>query len=115
MTDRPPLPPPDSPEWTKSAVTKRCRHGEFAYLPQDAMIGRALDLYGEVCEPEARLFRTVVAPGAVVVEAGANIGAFTVVIAEAAGVAGRVIAYEPQAPLFELLRWNIGRNTPGNV
>ena len=53
-----------------------------------------------------------VAPGSVVVDVGANIGAFTVL---AARRAKKVIAYEPEPENFELLCINIELNNLGNV
>jgi FkbM family methyltransferase len=94
---------------------KRCRHGIFHFFPHDVFIGRALDLYGEVSEPEAMLFAQLLKPGAVVVEAGANIGALTVPIANAVGAAGRVIAYEPQGVLADLLRRTAAANHLGQI
>lgn len=90
--------------------TAQCRHGTLRYFANDAFIGRSLDLYGEFSEGEAGLFRQLVRPGAWVVEAGANIGALTLPIAQAAGPAGRVLAYEPQQALWELLRDNLASN-----
>ena len=90
--------------------TKDCRHGRFSYLAHDHFVGRSLDLYGEFSEHEVRVMTHVVADGAVIVEAGANIGVLTVPLARAAGPTGRVIAYEPQAPLAALLRHNLAAN-----
>lgn len=88
----------------------QCRHGTLRYFVNDAFIGRSLDLYGEFSEGEAGLFRQLVRPGAWVIEAGANIGALTLPIAQAAGAGGRVLAYEPQSALWELLRENLASN-----
>lgn len=90
--------------------TKECRHGRLSYLAHDLYVGRSLDLYGEFSEHEVQLFRQIVGDGAVVLEAGANIGALTVPIARAAGARGRVIAYEPQPALAALLRHNMTAN-----
>jgi FkbM family methyltransferase len=62
-----------------------------------------------------RLFQQLLKPGAVVVEAGANIGALTVPMARAVGDTGRIIAYEPQWVLAELLRRNAAANALGNI
>jgi FkbM family methyltransferase len=91
------------------------RHGRFSYLPHDLFVGRSLDLYGEFSEHEVMLFRQLVRPGAVVVEAGANIGALTVPIAHAVGPTGTVYAYEPQRVIAALLRRNVADNRLAQV
>ena len=52
----------------------------------------------------------VVRPGSVCLDIGANVGAHTLVMARAAGPAGRVIAFEPHPELARRLRENIGLN-----
>jgi FkbM family methyltransferase len=94
----------------RAAAVKQCRHGTFHYFPHDQFVGRSLDRYGEFSEHEAILFAQLLKPGAVVVEAGANIGALTVPIARQVGPAGRVVAYEPQAVLAALLTRNLAAN-----
>ena len=65
-------------------IKKPCRYGEMAFHRTDRWLGRSLDLYGEWSEGEAELFRKVVKPGDVVIEAGANIGALTIPLAKIA-------------------------------
>ena len=78
-------------------------------------MGRSLDLYGEFSEGEVELFRQLLQPGDIVLEAGANIGAHTVFLARAVGSSGRVIAYEPQRAIFNLLRQNLTANELGSA
>lgn len=54
-------------------------------------------------------------PGQVVVDAGAFVGVFTVLAAKMVGPDGRVIAFEPDAGNFQLLRQNIAINGLTNV
>jgi len=91
------------------------RHGTFSYLPNDIFVGRSLELYGEYSESEVAVFGRLLKPGAVVIEAGANIGALTVPIARQVGAGGRVVAYEPQAPIADLLARNLAANGLANV
>lgn len=56
-----------------------------------------------------------VRPGDTVVDAGANIGLFTVPLARAVGPTGRVIAIEPSASSAERLRRNVALNRLTNV
>ena len=103
------------PTILEAATVKQCRHGVFHYFAHDAYIGRSLDRYGEFSESEVALFGQLLKPGAIVVEAGANIGALSVPIARQVGATGRVVAYEPQAPLAALLARNLAANGLAHV
>lgn len=94
---------------------RRCRYGYFMFLRGDTYVGRSLELYGEYSEAEVALFRELLRPGAVVVEAGANLGALTVPLAAIVGPAGRVVAAEPQGPLYNVLCGNLALNGIMNV
>jgi FkbM family methyltransferase len=94
---------------------KQCRHGHFLYSTFDSFVGRALDLYGEWCEPEASTLCTLVKPGSIVVDAGANIGSLTVPLARRVGPSGRVYAFEPQRQIFQQLCANVAMNGLNNV
>ena len=87
-----------------------CRYGKMLFLARDRYIGRSLDLYGEYSEIEGRLFSRLLGNGQVVIEAGANIGAHTIHLARLVGPKGRVLAYEPQGVIFQLLRANVALN-----
>ncbi len=93
----------------------RARHGYFLYNRNDVYIGRSLETYGEYSEGEVRLFRQVLKPGDVVVEAGSNIGAHTVPIAKIVGPQGTVHAFEPQPIVFQTLCANVALNSLFNV
>lgn len=88
-------------------IKKPCRYGEMTFHHTDQWIGRSLDLYGEWSEGEVELFRKVVKPGDVVIEAGANVGALTIPLAKIVGDTGRVHAFEPQKDNFDCLAWNV--------
>src|SRR6187399_1318990 len=60
--------------------------------------------------PFTRVFQQQLRPGAVVVDAGANWGYFTLIAAAAAGPSGRVIALEPDPRQFPFLERNVGLN-----
>ena len=61
------------------------RYGKIMYNQLDQFIGRSLRLYGEFSQGEADIFEQIVKPGYIVVEAGANIGAHTIHLAQLAG------------------------------
>jgi len=93
----------------------RGAEGVFLCPRHDRYVGRSLLTYGEYCAAEAALLRRLIAPGAVVVEVGANIGAHTVVLARQAGPQGRVLAFEPQPQLYQILCANLVLNDLSNV
>ena len=94
---------------------KDCRHGRFMYLPNDAYIGRSLDVYGEYCEGEIDIFRQLLRPGDVAMDVGANIGALTVGMARMVQSAGAVVAFEPQRAIYDILCNNLRLNKITNV
>ncbi|MGE4280490.1 MAG: FkbM family methyltransferase [Magnetospirillum sp.] len=94
---------------------RRCRHGHMMYLRGDRYVGRSLELYGEYSEAEVDLFRQIVHPGHVVVEAGANIGSLTIPLARRVGDKGRVFAFEPQRAVYNVLCANLALNGLMNV
>jgi len=93
----------------------QCRYGPMLVNINDAFVGKSLRIYGEWSEAEVFLFNQIVRPGDVVIEAGANIGSHTVALAQAAGVTGRVHAFEPQRHAFQLLCANVAVNSLANV
>ncbi|HVA35186.1 MAG TPA: FkbM family methyltransferase [Stellaceae bacterium] len=101
--DRPPL------------RAKRCRHGMMLYLATDQYVGGSLDRYGEFSEAEAALFAQIVKPGMTVLDLGANMGAHTICFAQAVGAGGRVIAFEPQRIIHQILCANVMLNVLPNV
>jgi FkbM family methyltransferase len=85
------------------------RHGPFLVNRHDKFVGQALIDYGEYAENESEMLIKLIAPGSIVIEAGANIGSHTIALARAAGA---VIAIEPQPSLFHLLCANVAMNVP---
>lgn len=94
----------------------RAKRGEFLVLAGDSVgIGALLAYYGEFCDREIELICTLVRPGDVVVEVGANIGTHTVPIARRLGPRGRLVAFEAQPVVAELLEANLALNDIGWV
>ena len=80
-------------------------HGE-----QDAHVSRRLREEG-VWEPcESQLVLALLRPGDVFVDAGANIGYFSLLAASRVGATGRVYAFEPDPDNFRLLEANARLN-----
>jgi FkbM family methyltransferase len=61
------------------------------------------------------LARTLLRPGSVMVDVGANIGEFSLVAASVVGAEGRVIAIEASPVIYETLRRNVALNGFANV
>jgi len=75
----------------------------------------ALSTYGEYSEGEVNVFRKVLKPGDICIDVGANIGAFTVPMAQLVGKHGEVHAFEPCGPNIDLLCANVLQNDLFNV
>jgi FkbM family methyltransferase len=64
---------------------------------------------------ETEIILNEVRPGDTVVDVGAHIGYYTLLLARAVGPAGRVLAFEPDPLNFALLRRNVELNGYANV
>ncbi|HEY1404657.1 MAG TPA: FkbM family methyltransferase [Pyrinomonadaceae bacterium] len=81
----------------------------------DATDSLALSVNG-VYEPfETELLHRLVKPGDTVLDIGANIGYYTLILARLVGEHGKVYAFEPDPTNYELLRRNIELNGYKNV
>lgn len=89
------------------------------YPKRDIYVGRSLAQSGEYSEVEWRIMATMLdlhpAPLKVFIDAGANIGVFTVAAAKHIGNRGMVAAFEPQTAIFNALAANVALNGLGNV
>jgi FkbM family methyltransferase len=96
---------------------KKCQIFEkykFFYLENDRYIGQRIAL--EKYEPyETQLILKQAKVGDVVVDVGANIGYYTVLLADKVGKNGKVYAFEPDKTNFEILVKNIKENNLKNV
>jgi FkbM family methyltransferase len=86
----------------------------FYYLSDDKYVGQRIAL--EKYEPyETQLILRQTKVGDVVVDVGANIGYYTVLLADKVGNSGKVFAFEPDKTNFEILKKNIEANKLKNV
>jgi FkbM family methyltransferase len=76
---------------------------------------RVLRTFDERQEPDLVIVRQLVAPGATVLDLGANIGLYTKVLSELVGNAGRVLSIEPMPETFAILSRNVHRLGLRNV
>lgn len=65
---------------------------------------------GLMGKEDFEFFRTHLKPGMTVVDAGANIGLYSIVMADLVGPTGRIFAFEPSPTLFEAAIESIRRN-----
>ena len=98
----------------KLLETKIFEKNIFYYLPNDKYIGQRIAL--EKYEPyETKLILKQTQKGDVMVDVGANIGYYTVLLADKVGKNGKVYAFEPDKTNFEILKKNIKANNLKNV
>jgi len=81
----------------------------------DAHDSLNLSLYGEFEPFETEIVRSLVKPGMVVVDIGANIGYYSLLFARLTGPEGTVHAFEPAPENFRLLNANIQANGYRNI
>lgn len=81
----------------------------------DAYVGNRLVTDGHWMAHEIALVKGLMKPGEVFIDAGANIGAFTLPLAKHLGPEGTVHAFEPFRLLFQCLNANIMLNGLSNV
>jgi FkbM family methyltransferase len=88
-------------------------HGHRMYL--DAKDTCRISITREYEPAETRLVQRTVREGATVLDIGANIGYYTLLLARAVGPRGHVFAFEPDTTNFEILTRNVALNGYENV
>lgn len=86
------------------------RFGTIELPAADRYIRAAIELTGEFSGLESDLYRALLRPGDVALDVGANVGVFAIAMGLAVGPSGRVLAFEPQPPIFEILGRNLARH-----
>lgn len=94
---------------------KQCRYGPMVYNKNDWPIGLSLQQYGEYAWAELEPMQSVIKPGQLVVDIGANIGTHTVLFSQLVGPSGFVVSFEPQRVSFQTLCANCAINNCTNV
>ena len=81
----------------------------------DRLVALGLHRLGWMGRAEAILLRRLVRPGMHVVDVGANIGLYSLLLARLVGPGGSVQAFEPEPNLFAILRENCESNNATNI
>jgi FkbM family methyltransferase len=81
----------------------------------DRLLALGLHRLGWMGRDEAVLLRRLVRPGLHVVDVGANIGLYSLLLARLVGPTGSVLAFEPEPNLFAILRENCVSNNATNI
>jgi FkbM family methyltransferase len=89
--------------------------GGKVFLHHREDIGLVVLMSGAFEGAETECARELARPGSVAVDVGANVGMFTVPLALAVGIGGRVLAVEPSPDNVARLENNLMRNGLGNV
>ena len=93
-----------------SGIRRVKYQGARIYVDANDPLADPLLLGMDYNHPEMALVRRHLQPGMLAVDAGANIGCFSVVMAQAVGESGRVVAFEPGAENHAMLRRNVESN-----
>lgn len=91
------------------------RYGLLQYPPEPPEFARSLEHYGEWLQPQLDLLAQLVPVGAIVVEAGSDVGAHLLALVSLVGPEGHVMAYESHPIRRRLLAQNIQANRAGTV
>ncbi|HWH94084.1 MAG TPA: FkbM family methyltransferase [Baekduia sp.] len=89
--------------------------GTLALHAHDRVMTPIICETGRWEEDEAAWLRSVLTRGQTVVDCGANVGYFTLLLSEAVGASGTVVAVEPERGNLRLLQHNLWRNRCDNV
>lgn len=89
------------------------RWGNFATFECDPYITGSLAAYGDSTLDEVRIALALTKPGDVVIDAGANVGTFSVPLAQRVGPSGQLYSFEPQRLVCMALTSNLFINSVG--
>jgi FkbM family methyltransferase len=102
-------------EWGASRSLYRLPAGFDLWLNNSGYIDKCIISKGQFEPASTRAIARLVREGAVVLDVGANIGYYTVLLSRLVGKSGRVIAFEPTRHFGEVLKRNIEVNKLENV
>jgi FkbM family methyltransferase len=105
----------EDPVTVEDIVLAETDVGTLALHAHDRVMTPIISESGRWEEDEAAWLRNVLAPGQTVIDCGANVGYFSLLLARAVGPSGAVVAVEPERANLRLLRHNLWRNSCDNV
>lgn len=89
--------------------------GEFIYVdPNDETVSANLIAHGYWESHVSTAIRRLVQPGATVVEVGANLGYFTIIMARRVGETGKIYSFEANPQMAKLTRKSLHLNALGH-
>ncbi len=100
--------------YIKQLIAKT-QEGLFAFDYSDQVVGKYIALCGAWEKAETDLIKKIVKSDDIVVDIGANLGWYTVLLSNLVGEQGSVIAFEPEPLNYQLLQTNIFLNKLKNV
>jgi FkbM family methyltransferase len=89
--------------------------GEAIFVFEDDYIGRMVRFFGDLDPAISSVVRSLLRPGDLAIDVGANVGVITLQMASRVGRQGRVVSFEPIPDLFALLMRSIEANGFENV
>ena len=104
--------------WTavlRSRVVQARGPHAFVLPFYDTNIGHWMKQHGSMNPLQSYEMQSILQPGDVVIDVGANLGCYTLPFAERVGAAGKVIAVEPFRWLRQIVAANVALNGLSNV
>lgn len=97
--------------------TNEIQVGEFTITvdSRDRCIAPKLIVDGGFEQKEIEVLCSLINPGDVVFDVGANIGLYTLAMSRAVGATGTVVAFEPDPDNLRILNHNVAQNNCNNV
>lgn len=91
-------------------------HGFGIFLdPKDQVISRYIAIKKEWEQNETNFLKTIIHEGMIVVDIGANIGYFSLLLSNLIGSTGKVFSFEPNPRSFNFLKKNTEQNKIKNI
>jgi FkbM family methyltransferase len=81
----------------------------------DRLIYLGLHKFGLMGVQDLQLLKQLITPGMQILDIGANIGLYSLVMARLTGGSGHVYSFEPEPNLFSFLKQNCAANSEGNI
>jgi len=94
----------------KREVTRKVNGYPMILNFEEEGLSKDLIIHREREIPETETIRTIIKPGMCILEIGANVGYYTVLMANLVGKTGKIISYEPYPKSVDILTRNVKLN-----